>query len=89
MAATAHGMLAAGVVASATVDDSYTGLEVINRDLTGEIWVRVDGIDPVPRGVNSYVVLGSRRFLGDGLANPSEVRMIAEEDRNYSVEGVS
>lgn len=83
-----HGTITAGQVTTVTVDANYTGVEVVNRDLTGEIWVRLDGQDPAPRTAGSFVVLGARKFPHGGLLGPAEVRLTSEVDRNFSVEGV-
>lgn len=87
MASTAHGTLTAGQVTKVTIESSAKGFEVVNRDMTGEIWVRFDGQDPAPRGQGSFCVLGARRFGGRNFWGPIEVRLIAEADRQYSVEG--
>lgn len=89
MAVSKHGTITGGQVVTVVVDASYSGFEVVNRDLVGEIWVRTDGVDPVPRGDDSFVVLGTRRFPGEGSARGYEIRLTAEVDRSYSVEGAS
>jgi hypothetical protein len=89
MAASEHGTLSAGVVTAVTIDTSAKGFEVVNRDQTGEIWVRVDGGEPEPRGAGSFVVLGARRFGGSNRAGPVTIKLIAEADRQFSVEGAA
>lgn len=64
MATTAPGQLTAGQVTTVQVDASYSGVEIVNRDMTGEIWVTFDGTDPSPGAAGSYVVLGARSFPG-------------------------
>ena len=87
MASSVHGSLTAGVVKAVTVETSAKGFEVVNRDMVGEIWVRTDGVDPVARGDGCYVVLGTRRFAGRNTYGPVQVRLLAEVDRQFSVEG--
>lgn len=90
MAASAHGMIPAAQVITVTVDaGSWSGIEIVNRDLVGEIWVRLDGTDPVPRAPGSFVVLGARHFPGKSGYGPVQVRLTAEVDRNFSVEGMA
>jgi hypothetical protein len=89
MASSAHGTLTAGVVTTVTVDTSAKGFEVVNRDQQGEIWVRTDGQDPVPRADGTFVVLGARRFGGRSRFGAVEVRLVAEVERQFSVEGAS
>lgn len=87
MASTAHGTITAGQVTTVTVEASAKGFEVVNRDQAGEIWIRYDKQDPAPRGAGSFVVLGARRFGGGSKWGAVEVRLTAEVDRNFSVEG--
>lgn len=89
VATTEHGSLTANVVKSVTVDADSSGFEVVNRDMTGEIWVRLDGQNPVPRAAGTYVVLGARRFPGGQKYGPVTCKLIAEVDRQFSVEGAA
>lgn len=89
MALTAHGTLAPDVVTTVTVDSGRGGIVVVNRQQSGAIWVRIDGVDPAVNGANSYIVLGAREFVA-GQRNrqvvPIEVRMLSTAAVDYSVE---
>jgi hypothetical protein len=85
MAATAHGTLTGGQVTTVTVDIGYGGFEVVNRSLTGTIWVRYDGQDPAPGAAGSFSVLGARAFELR-RRGPIEVRLVADAGLDFSVE---
>jgi hypothetical protein len=85
MADTQHGTLTADEVTTVTLIASTNGLEVINRDLSGAIWVRIDGEDPQIAGEDSYVVLGARQFPIKRKGTIT-VKLISDADRAYSVE---
>lgn len=88
---TAHGTLTAGSVTTVTIVPGEEGIVVVNRDLDGELWVRLDNQDPAVGQAGSYVVIGARVFpmarpdVRKGITN---VRLIADADRAYSVEAV-
>ena len=88
MARTAHGTLAANVVTSVTVDSGWGRIVVINRQQSGVIWVRLDGIDPVPEGPDTFAVFGAREFTHRPNTQRStfEVLMFSDNIREYSVE---
>lgn len=86
MAKSKHGTLAAGVVTTVTVDTDYGGIEVVNRDQAGEMFVRLDGTDPVVDADDTFVVLGSRKF--ENVNQPTAtVKLISSTAVRYSVEG--
>ncbi len=87
MAATAHGTLTPDEVEAVTIEVNRFGFEVVNRTLSGAIWVRFDGVDPEVAGADSYVVLGARRFPFSGSAKTIEVRLLSTDELDYSVEG--
>ncbi len=84
MATSVHGQLTAGQVATVQVDASLAGIEVVNRDQQGELWVRLDGVDPVPNAAGSFVVLGARAFTV--RRGTFTVKLISDEPLHYSVE---
>jgi hypothetical protein len=87
MAATSHGTLAANTVKTVTVEPGWNGIEVVNRDMTGVIWVRLDGQNPTIEGADSYAVFGARSFpLRRGASGSVTVRMISDAARKYTVE---
>ena len=83
-----HGVLVIGVVATVVLADYAAFVRVINRGGASAIWVRMDGVDPVVGGSESYAVLPNeeRRFA---VPDPrvSEVRLISDSAAPYSVEG--
>lgn len=92
MASTVHGALAANTVTTVTLRPGNQGLIVINRDMAGEIYVRVDGQDPQILGADSYVVLGARYFPLPRTVIQQQlitIKLIASVARNYSVEAVA
>lgn len=88
MAATAHGTLTADQVTTVSIDPGPAGIEIINRDQAGVIWVRVDDVNPVPLGAGTFAVLGSRTFPARRRGQPISVRLVAQADRAYSVEAI-
>jgi len=92
VASTVHGTLTANAVATVTVDPGMGGIVVVNRDQTGAIWVRTDGIAPTVGGAGSYVVLGAREFpmsRAEVRKGAVTVKLISEAGRAYSVEAVA
>lgn len=85
MADTAHGTLTANQVTTVTITSGYGGIEVVNRDMQGAIWVRLDGTNPQVAGADSYVVLGARSFP-TRKRGAVTVKMVSDADRAYSVE---
>lgn len=91
MASTTHGVLTADQVSTVTIAPGTGGFVVVNRDLTGEIYVRFDGTPPTVGGVDSYVVLGAREFpmtRAQVQRGPVDVKLISTGARKYSVEAV-
>lgn len=86
MAYAKSGQLAAGVVTTVTVKADGSGIQLVNRSQSGEIWVRMDGTDPVVKGDDSFAVLGVRHF--PTRTGEVEVRMISSGTPEYSVEGL-
>lgn len=88
MASTAHGGLTANTVKRIDVDAGRIGIVVVNRMQSGVIWVRIDGVDPVPEGPGTFAVFGAREFnlTRSQLALPVNVRMLTDAERTYSVE---
>ena len=82
------GTLAPNVVTSVVVGSGYPGVTVLNRSQTGEIWVRLDGTDPVVAADDTFVVLGARYFdTSLPHVSPVTVKLISIAALNYSVEG--
>lgn len=91
MASTAHGVLTADQVSAVNITPGNGGVVVVNRDLTGEIWVRIDGGDPAIAGADSYVVTGAREFpmtRRQVQAGTVTVKMLSTAGRSYSVEAI-
>lgn len=86
MAITAHGSLTADEVTTVEIDPGYFTIEIVNRDMQGTIWVRLDGVDPVIGAADSFVVLGARSYAVGRRRSPIVVKMISDADRSYSVE---
>lgn len=91
MANAKSGTLTPNVVTAVAITNGWPdGVEVINRTGTGQIWVRLDGVNPTVAGDDCYVVLGARRFDPPDGANrpwPLSVRLISTEALDYTVEG--
>lgn len=91
MAHTKHGTLAPNAVTSVTITPGEEGIVVVNRNLEGTLWVRIDGQNPVIGADDSYVVFGSREFpLGRAAVAKGSinVRLISDAGRQYSVEAI-
>jgi hypothetical protein len=91
MPSTAHGTLAPGVVTTVVLRPGEEGIVVVNRDLAGEIWVRIDGQDPGVAAADSYVVLGAREFpLPRRVIQKQSVtvKLVSDAARAYSVEAM-
>lgn len=88
MADTAHGTLTPGVIAAVTIEAGRGGIVAVNRTMTGTIWVRLDGIDPVPAAEDTYAVPGAREFplARRQQETTVDVRMISDDALDYSVE---
>ncbi len=84
MASSAHGQLTPGQVTTVRVDSTYLGIEVVNRDQSAELWVRLDGQDPVIGAPDSFVVLGARAFATG--RRTVTVTLLCDEAAHYSVE---
>lgn len=91
MAKTAHGTTTANTVSTVTIVPGEEGIVVVNRDLTGALWVRIDGQDPTIGGADSYVVLGAREFPLSRVVIQRQwitVKLIADTARSYTVEAI-
>ncbi len=91
MASTTHGILSANQVASVSITPGEEGIVVVNRTLSGEIWVRIDGTDPQIGADGSYVVIGAREFpLGRAAVRKGtvNVRLLSDAVRQFSVEAI-
>jgi hypothetical protein len=86
MANTKSGQLTANAVATVSVDNAQRGLDIVNRDMTGEIWVTLDGSTPTVAGDNCYVVLGARYFDTQGTTTAT-VKLISTQALRYAIEG--
>lgn len=91
MARSTHGTLAAGVVTTVTITPGEEGIVIVNRDLTGTIWARIDGQAPAVEADGSYVIIGAREFpmsrtqVGLGAVT---VKLLSDAVRKFSVEAV-
>lgn len=91
MPKTAHGTLTANTVTTVQIVPGEEGIVVLNRDLEGSVWVRIDGQDPVIGAADSYVVLGAREFpMSRKEINKQivTVKLIADDGRTFSVEAI-
>jgi len=89
MATTAHGTLNANEVASVAVESGRGGIVIVNRQQSGVIWVRLDGVDPQPEQPDTFAVYGAREFPVQSRRNQVielDVRMLTDEAKQYSVE---
>jgi hypothetical protein len=86
MANVKSGTLTANTVATVSIDNAQRGLDIVNRDQTGEIWVTLDGTTPTVAGDNCYLVLGARFFETQGIATAT-VKLISSLPLRYTVEG--
>lgn len=89
MATTAHGTLEPNVVATVVVESGRGGIVIVNRQQSGVIWVRLDGVDPVAEGAGTFAVFGARDFgvqVRSGQVKAFEVRMLSDVAVQYSVE---
>ncbi len=85
-----HGTTVPGQVTVVEISaDRVQGVNIVNRSLTGELWVRFDGEDPVVEGEGSFAVLGARNYpypkttAGEGV----EIKLISDDAVKFSVEG--
>ncbi len=85
-----HGTLVPGQVTTVNISaDRVQGVNIVNRSLTGELWVRFDGADPEEEGEGSFAVLGARNYpypktaAGEGV----EIRLVSSDAVKFSVEG--
>lgn len=86
MASTAHGTLTANTVKTVTVDPGWAGIVVVNRSMTGVIWVRLDGTNPAIEAADSYAVFGARSFRLGKRNAPVTVKMLSADALKYTVE---
>lgn len=49
--------LSVGIVSTVTFPQYFANLTVINRNTTGTLWVRTDGVNPLITGDDCYPVL--------------------------------
>lgn len=91
MAKSAHGTTTANTVTTVTIVPGEEGIVVVNRDLTGALWVRIDGTDPAIGAPDSYVVLGAREFPLSRYVIAKQsitVKLISDTARSYTVEAI-
>lgn len=91
MAKSTHGTLTANQVTTVTITPGEEGIVVLNRDLTGTIWVRLDNVDPAIGADGTYAVIGAREFplsRSQIRVGSVTVRMISDAGRKYSVEAI-
>lgn len=86
MASVKSGILTANTVATVSIDNAQRGIDVINRDQAGEIFVTLDGTTPTVAGDNCYIVLGARFFDTQGIATAT-VKLISALPLRYTIEG--
>lgn len=91
MAKSTHGTLTANAVTTVTITPGEEGLVVVNRSLQGEIWVRLDSVDPAIGADGSYVVIGAREFplsRADVRKGATVVKLISDDARMFSAEAI-
>lgn len=81
------GTTTAATVSTVTFPSWYSQIKVSNRATTGELWVRLDGVNPTVGGdecdivlPNSTVVLTNRKVepdQGAGITSNTDVRIIS------------
>lgn len=92
MASTVHGVLTPNQVETVYVDPGNNGVVIVNRNLEGAIWVRLDGVDPQMAMPGSYVVLGARDFaLPRALVRAGNlaIKLVSDAARAYTVEAIA
>lgn len=83
-----HGTLVAATVTTVTLDKDYDSVEVLNRG-TVDLWLRVDGVDPVVAADDTYVCVGGGFvILPVPTAGSTDVKLISTGTPAYSVAGV-
>jgi len=91
MAVSKSGTLVANEVEEITVDVDRFGdnnqIGILNRSQEGVIWVRTDGEDPEVEGDNSFPVMQYRIFSAKNGYSSFTVKMVADVDVDYTVEG--
>jgi hypothetical protein len=88
MAKAKHGTLTANTVATVTLDTPfrYTAIvDVINRSMTGEIYVTTDGTDPTVAGDDTILVAGVTSFARPNGASLT-VKLISSAALSYTVQ---
>lgn len=91
MAVTKSGMVTPGQVTSVTVNTNGGKLAILNRTrLIGVntyslMWARLDGVDPVALGEDSYPVFAYRVF--DVPSGVTTIKLICDNYADYTVEG--
>lgn len=84
---TKHGTLAAGVVDIVNMGHSCPYVRIYNRSNVPDIYVRLDGVDPVAQANETFVVPpNSFRDLGSPDASATQVRLVSAALCTYSVE---
>lgn len=82
------GTLTPSAITSVTITEGYPSVEIVNRSLTGTIWVTLDGTDPTVAGDNCYPVLGVRVFnLPAPHTTAVTVKLLSTAALDYTVEG--
>lgn len=91
-----HGTLVANVVTTVDIDNAGGEIEIVNRTLTGAIYVRFGPsaatvAAPTVAGDDCYVVVGARRFDLRHAAiletDTLRVKLISSAALDYSIEG--
>lgn len=91
MAKAKSGTLDPGIVTEVTVTvDPFggnRGVGITNRTGTGEIWVRIDGEDPIVEGDDCYIVIAVRELETPTGASSITVKLLSNDAISYTVEG--
>ena len=86
-----HGSVSAGQVAVVDLAPGgwagANGIIVTNVSQGEPLYVRLDGIDPEVRGLDSRLIMDWRKYLIAEEGNPiSQIRITCVNDADYSVE---
>jgi hypothetical protein len=84
-----HATLTANTVDAVSFSRNFRAIEVKNRGTTGDIYFRIDGVDPSPTSTdNNYIVLpGESLVISDDWTGDT-VRLVSAGTPAYSVTGV-
>lgn len=80
-----HGTLVPDEVTSVVIDALDLGVFITNRadSPNFEMWVRLDGVDPVKNGAGTFLVHGTRHFSATSVTT---VKLLSAYPIGYSVE---